>query len=792
MLQIYKSPSVQGREGDSLHDVPSSEGPSPAEQLARFVGFIQRRYAIILSVLPLTTGLAVVYLLTTPPLYQGQASLLVDTGQVQVFQESVLREDPVNLAIESQLEILKSENFARSIITKLQLTHDPEFTGFSAGPISRAISLLFHPFASLTPQTESELMQQVVREFEGRLSVSRVGLTYVIEIGFLSNNPDRSAQIANAVANGFIDDQLEARYQAIRKAMTWMQDRLNELQAQASAADRAVIDYKTQHNIVDTNGHLINDQELTDLNSSLIKARADVLETKTRLDRVSQILDGDNIDPTDTDLSTVADSLHNEIITKLREEYLDLAQHEDLLSKKLGHDHLAVVNLRNQMAEINHSIIDELRQISEAYRSDYDIAKARESSVEKSLAETVSGSQTTNKAQIDLRQLDSAAKSYRTLYDTLEQRYTETVQQQSLPTTNARVITQASRPLGKTSPKSFRTLAIATMGGLVLGLGLALLREISDRVFRTSDQVEAALKTECLALIPMIVPTAHGPSVNPESTVPRVGKTILGAIMPRVPVASVATGTHSDIATPKTIAQNAGILRQVVNAPLSRFSELIRAVKLGADLGDVDKPNKVIGITSSLPNEGKSTIAVSLAQVCAASARVILVDCDLRHPLLSQKLAPDATAGLIDVITESASLEDVIWTDPSTTMSFLPVAAKWRLTHTSEILASHAVKQLFDQLRASYDYVIVDLSPLAPVVDVRSTVRLVDSYLLVVEWGKTKIDVVEHALSNARGVHDNLLGMVLNKVDLKLLVRYASYHNDYYYNRHYSRYGYTD
>ena len=318
----------------------------------------------------------------------------------------------------------------------------------------------------------------------------------------------------------------------------------------------------------------------------------------------------------------------------------------------------------------------------------------------------------------------------------------DSVQQQSVPMTEARIITRASPPLAKSSPKSLLILTVATMGGLALGLALAVLREISDRMFRTSSQVEAELKTECLALVPKIKSGGNVPS------------------MP--------TSGPANIPTSRIIPLSAGLCREVINSPLSRFAESIRAVKVATDLGSVAKANKVIGITSSLPNEGKSTIAASLAQLSAhGGARVILVDCDLRHPSLSQELVPNATAGLMDVLTESASLEEVIWTDPSSKLSFLPVVTKSRLTHTSEILASDAFRRLFDQLRRSYDYVIVDLSPLAPVVDVRSTAHLVDSYVLVIEWGKTKIDVVEHALNAARGVYDNLLGVVLNKVDLR-------------------------
>jgi succinoglycan biosynthesis transport protein ExoP len=129
---------------------------------------------------------------------------------------------------------------------------------------------------------------------------------------------------------------------------------------------------------------------------------------------------------------------------------------------------------------------------------------------------------------------------------------------------------------------------------------------------------------------------------------------------------------------------------------------------------------------------------------------------------------------------------------PSTKLSFLPAGAKPHLIHTNEILASDAVRRLFDLLRESYDYVIVDLSPIAPVVDVRSTVHFVDSYVFVVEWGKTKIGVVEQALTSARGVYENLLGVVLNKVNLKQMISYDRHRSNYYYNSHYGNYGYTD
>jgi succinoglycan biosynthesis transport protein ExoP len=234
------------------------------------------------------------------------------------------------------------------------------------------------------------------------------------------------------------------------------------------------------------------------------------------------------------------------------------------------------------------------------------------------------------------------------------------------------------------------------------------------------------------------------------------------------------------------------LLRHVVDTPLSVFAESIRALKVSADLAGGTESNRVIGITSSLPNEGKSTISASLAQLSAHSgARVILVDCDLRNPTLSQQLVPKGTPGLLDLVGDVSSIDKVIWSDPSSRVSFLPSGVTSRLIHTSEILASDAIKRLFARLRECYDYVVVDLSPLVPVVDVRATSHFVDSYMLVIEWGKTKIGVVEHALSSASGVHDKLGGVVLNKVDLKRLARYDSHRGSYYNSEYYGRYGYT-
>ena len=440
---------------------------------------------------------------------------------------------------------------------------------------------------------------------------------------------------------------------------------------------------------------------------------------------------------------------------------------------------MAAVNLRNQMGEIRKSILNELRRIAESYKSDYQIAKQREEGIQKELSQAISRSQETDQAQVTLHELESNSQTYRALYDNFLQRYMESVQQQSFPITEARVISPASRPLQKSHPKTLIVLAISGLGAMILGFGIGMLRDLSDRVFRASEQVESLLQTGCIALVPLLegdVPTAKSRRAEIGSAIANL-KTIAAGLLHYPKQAPADT---------KSIPRRKGLFWTVVDAPFSRFTEAIRAIKLAVDLNGVVKSNKVIGFTSSLPNEGKSTLAIALAQLMSQGGRsVILVDCDIRNPSLSRGLTPDAKAGILEVIAGEISLEEVVWKDHATNMAFLPAVVKSRVAHTSEILASDATKNLFDKLRQSYDYIVVDLSPLAPIVDVRTTTHLVDSYVFVIEWGRTKIDVVEHALGAAQGVYENLLGAVLNKVDMNRLGRYIGYHQSYYYNKQY-------
>jgi Mrp family chromosome partitioning ATPase len=199
----------------------------------------------------------------------------------------------------------------------------------------------------------------------------------------------------------------------------------------------------------------------------------------------------------------------------------------------------------------------------------------------------------------------------------------------------------------------------------------------------------------------------------------------------------------------------------------------LRAIKLAVDLTAGNR-GAVIGFTSALPNEGKSTVALGFALLAArGGAKVVLVDCDLRNPSLTRAVAPSANAGLglVEVVTGRAALENIVYTDPSSKLEFLPTAYERAQSTSSDILAGPRMAKLFEDVDAS------------------ATTNFVDNFVLVVEWGSTKVETVIHTLRSAPEVYAATRGVVLNKADIKRLASYDSHLSGYYYSKYDARYG---
>jgi succinoglycan biosynthesis transport protein ExoP len=475
--------------------------------------------------------------------------------------------------------------------------------------------------------------------------------------------------------------------------------------------------------------------------------------------------------------ASLGDTGNSPVVSQLRTRYLDLVNREASWSRKYGANHGAVVNIREQIREIQSSLLSEQKRLRDTYLNTYEVVKAEEQDLEKRLDDAILQSRPLNQAQVTLFELESNAKNLRAMSDDFRQRYADSLQQQSFPNSDASIFTRAALPLEKSGPRRALILVIASAGGLGFGMAVGFLRELMKGFFYTREQVESVLQTPCIAVVPSLKSNKGRTSMeNPK------------------PMLSFDRGLGVGLNDQRTLSHGPDIYWAVLNSPFSRFAEAMRSIKLAVDLnsGFVNS-TKVIGFTSSLPQEGKSTIVASLALLMAqAGARVILVDCDLRNPSLSRRLAPNADHGILEVIAGKMTLKNAVWTDQSNNLTFLPAGTNTRVIHSSDILSADATRKLFKDLRSRYDYVLVDLTPLMPIVDTRATTGFVDCYVFVIEWGRTTSEAVKHAFRDAYKIRENMLGVVLNKANINQLSRHYPPGEKYCRNKYYTQYGFTE
>jgi succinoglycan biosynthesis transport protein ExoP len=715
---------------------------------------------MIASFIVLALVLAVIYVALTPPRYSASSQLLLDTRRLQVLQQqSIMSELSFDAAVvDSQLEILKSEAIAQDVVRRFDLAEDPEFTAGGQSPLGwvrSGILQLVNWWTGYVPEppTEDMIVQRAIDYLGANLTIQRVGRSNVIEISFQSLDPGKAVGIANALGEAYISDQLGAKYTATKRAADWLKERSEELGREAEVADRAALNFRNKHSLTDADGKLLSDQQLAEVSAQLTVAKSHTAEAKARLERILEVSKSGIEDP------AVSDSLQNAVLNRLQQDYIDAAKREADFSSRYGQDHPAAVNLRKEMRQIQEVSKSEINRIAESYKSEYEIARTREQALQVRLDKLTQESAEAREAQLRLRVLENSANTYRALHSNYLEKFVEATQQQSLPSTEARLITTAM-VARQTHPQIQFVLTLACLFGASVGCMVAFAREGFNRTFRATSEVEAALGLRCLGVIP-------APAGKPR----------------RQPIwTSLLKGDPPEM---RRATDAMSVTRQVIHAPFSRFAETIRSIKVAVDTSTVVRDIKVIGITSALPKEGKSTVASSLAQLMAHSGRqILLIDADLRNPSLTRQIAPRAKLGIMDVLEGRAELDEVIRHDALTGFNFLPAVVQSSTVHTNEILSSDKMAGLLSLARDRYEFIIMDFPPIAPVVDAKAAAHHVDAFILVVEWGRTLPEAIYEALGAADVVHNKILGVVLNKADAKTLKRLESYKGENYHSYH--------
>ncbi|WP_246333620.1 Wzz/FepE/Etk N-terminal domain-containing protein [Aureimonas mangrovi] len=732
------------------------------------------KLVIICTVLAMALGL--VYLRMAPPEYSAQTRILVDDSIGQVvgdFSSSVPANMQLDARISSQMEVLRSMRLALAVVDSAGLAEDETFLNPPSSPVSTVLAPVRRVVAFMRgPQEPSGRAQAANAALEGRepralesatdaqsateadprrqlaalmlqrgLSVSRVERSSVIGVSFRSHDPELAYRVTQAYADAFLQEQLLANVDASGRATGWMEARLAQLGEDQRRAALAVEQFRANNNLSVARGELISEQRLAELTGQLALAQSEVAQARARSDQLAEVVASGPEEAFESAAFASAE-ITDSVVQQLRGRYLDMSRRIDQITQNFDENHPQAVQLRRQRDELSAQLFRELQQLASRYRNEFQVAQSRLGALESALAEQTGQNSEAGGALVELRELEQEAQTLNQIYGSFLTRYEETVQRESFPVSNLRVISAPTEPERPVGPRFGSTMAVFAALGLMLGCGAGALREFNERSFRTGDEVSRHLGLRFLGYLPLL-PGSRRPS---RWSLGR-RKTITG------PAATEAPDTPIGLQT-----AFAETLRNVIHA--------------SADPSGAGGA-QVLGVLSVLPGEGKTTVATHLAHLLARTgSRTILIDGDFRRPALSRSLKAPPKAGLADAV-RGQDWRPLLQRDEATGLAILPIAEGRDSSLGSVILSAPGMAKLLGELRAEFDHIIVDLPPIGPVVDAKAFAPFADSLLLVLRWGETPRALVQSALSDDPEITGKLVGALLTATDLDDLRRYG-------------------
>ena len=701
---------------------------------------VLRRWKLIVT----TTLLALIatfgVLQVVPAGYKSTVEILVYDPQQQInaaVQKPIFPfVDAVgNDAMRTEINVLTSKSMALRVASELGLDKDPEFQPHN--PLVRLAQRLGFPGVARVLSTTNQAVGGMEDEQAERLDLAADALlehlqvwedAYTLFITATSQNPVMARRLASTIAKDYLATQREARQEALQRVANWLKGRVDSLQSSVLETEASITKLKAENNIRDSEFNKFQEQQIGELNTEIMKARADVDGKRARLDQVRSVIG------TNGDVQGIPELTASATLSVLRQRQAELTYRASELQKKLGDGHLQVVAIRAELATISQQISAEAEHILGNMKNSYDIAVRQQQALETNLKSLTA--HINSETYVKLQQLQSAAEADRKLYESYLSQYNDITERRTLQDASARLISPATFPRWPSTPRLKLFYAAGGMLGLGAGLLFAFLLECVFRPgVRSGTEIEQSFGRPVVGIIPL----AHGRKIR---------------------------GPSYD-----------RLLQTMVNEPLSELSELVRSLRISLELSNAT--SKVILVTSALPGEGKSTAAMLLAASSASSGkRTVLVCCDLHKQSISKTLAGSHSLGLSELLRGTANLDDVITRDPVSKTFVIPPGSL--VENAADLLISQRMRNLVAELRTQFDYIVLDTAPLLPVIDSLVLTSLSDRVLVIVEWSQTPRASISEAFKLLRPESHRIAGVVLNKVDPTQLPVYG-YRGGYLY-----------
>src|SRR5438874_2268793 len=686
----------------------------------------------ILTVALVVTMLVALISFRLQPVHQATARVEIEAATPEIRTLSDLFEAmPADeMFLQTQVNVLESDNLAWQTIEQLHLGENPAFA-----------PLLKRAAAQRAESSDAE--SPLLGIFKGGLRVEIMRNSRIATVSFESPDPKLAAQVVNALVYNYQEYNYHKNYEATRKASGWMEQQLDELKAKVERSQQALVDYERDNKIINiSDKENVEEKKLGDLSKELTDAQGEAVRAES-LYNVAR-----------NNEHQVASLVGNDLLSRLEEKYADLKSQYVEAREQYGPNFPKVVRLGDQAEEMRSSIEAERKRIVEHYHGEYVAAQQREAMISEALARQKVELGKLNQLLIQQNILKHEFETNQQLYEGLLQRLKDATLSSGLRATNIHIVDQARVPRSPVRPRKLFNVTVGLLVGLILGITLAFVQEALDDSIKSIGQVERYLSTNALAVIPLA----------------RTVRT-----------RSLARGGNG------SGERHEAVELTLLKRPASELAEAYRSMRTAVLLATSPRPPQVIVMTSAQPSEGKTCTSLNLALALAQRrVRVLVIDADFRKPGIAAAMGMSNEKGLSNILRGEQSVDEVLL-QANTLPNLWVLPAGPIPGNPTDLLSSPDMARLVEELRQRFEHIVLDSPPILLMTDATVLSILSDGVVLVVEGGVTPLGAVLRAHRIIENAGGKILGVVLNKVD----VRRGTYYGSYYgYGRGYYNYYY--
>lgn len=710
---------------------------SPAEQIdiGQYWNVVMRKKWTIVGITVGLTVLVGVLLFLMSPVYRSTVTIMVESQEANVVSiQDVYGVDTRRQEyLQTQFEILKSLPLATKVITRLNLAKTDEFAPYlETSDLKKSIyGFLGQP---LTQLDDNGIMSKLTDHYEEVLDVSPVRNTQLVKVSFDSHDAAQAALVANAHAQAFIESHLEAKGKVSDTAEQWMTTRLQELRNTLTESEKKLQDFKEREQLVDVAGvnggiQSLPARELDQLSTKLVDARnnlADVQSAFVQVDRVRNAGLEEKL--------AIPVIKADPLVQQFRESYAQADLRVAELQHRYGPMHPKMKAASSERDAAKSSLNNQVNSVIDSIRNQHRMLEDQAQAVASAVNTAKTDVQSVGRKESEYRALLSEVETNRNLYDMFHKRLSETRETSDLVTPNARIIEPATVSLVPAKPRKVLILAMTLVAGMVLGVIFVILKDLMDSKIRHAADVEDRIGLPLLGLIP----TLSGKRVKRGQT----------------------AGT------------------QYSPNGAQEFDESIRTLRTGVTLSTLDKGQKVVMVASSLPDEGKTTVATNLAIAFSQIERVLLIDADLRKPSVGAAFGIEGRqAGLTEFVAANTPIKDCIIRDQTNNIDVLVAGVV--PPNPQELINSRRLQVLIEKFKENYDRIIIDCPPVLPVSDALLMGKLVDAVVYVIKAESTTAQQARTGLNQFERAQIPVIGVVLNQINPGRLASYGEYGGGY-------------